>query len=252
FVRKAAQPRSRYPDQVEQRTYAGERVGPADLDVRADGVQQLVPDVEHGIEGVHRALEHDRDLAPAQPLQVGGAQPGDLDRLADPRPVIADAAAGDQRRRPEQPAGRVGERGLPRTALARDADDLARPQVQGDLVDRPHVTGRRPVDDREVPDLEGHDRPPRGSSNSELRENGRRALVSGPAGTAWFQTGVGSAGRCRWPPIIALLAASRSLGLPSSSMPVLSSTRAVPINATAIPGGTNHHQAPSWSACWLC
>ena len=47
------------------------------------------------------------------------------------------------------------------------------------------------------------------------------------------------------------LAASRRRGLPSSSIPVFSRTRLMPISATARPGGTNHHQAPSCSACWL-
>ena len=66
-----------------------------------------------------------------------------------------------------------------------------------------------------------------------------------------LSTGVGSAGLSQRPAILLALLASRRRGLPSSSMPVFSSTSAVPMSATARPGGTNHHQAPSCRACWL-
>ena len=44
---------------------------------------------------------------------------------------------------------------------------------------------------------------------------------------------------------------TRSRGLAHSSIPKLSSASAVPRMAMAIPAGTNHHQAPCASACWL-
>ena len=65
------------------------------------------------------------------------------------------------------------------------------------------------------------------------------------------RTGVGALGCSRRPSTLARWLASRSRGLPSSSIPVLSRTSEVPIKATARPGGTNHHQAPSCSASWL-
>ena len=87
LVRVAAQPRARDADQVEQRADLLERVLAAAIRRCAwIDVEDLVADVEHRVERVHRALEDDRDLAPAQPLQVGGAQPGDVDRLADAPP----------------------------------------------------------------------------------------------------------------------------------------------------------------------
>src|SRR6185437_1367655 len=45
---------------------------------------------------------------------------------------------------------------------------------------------------------------------------------------------------------------ARSRGLPTSSIPELSSTRELPMNATARPGGIHHHHAPPSSALLVC
>src|SRR6202012_6166629 len=87
--------------------------------------------------------------------------------------------------------------------------------------------------------------PTAASSISDLRLN-ERARPARP--TPWPfsapRTGVGSVGHTRRLAILVALRASRSRGGLSSSMPVLSSTSAVPRMATARPGGTDHHHAP--------
>ena len=97
--------------------------------VGPEHVGELRPDGQDRVERVHRALQHHRDVRPAQPAQlllVGGEQVHGLPRGR----VVADLAAGDQAGGPQQPDRRVGQRGLAAAALPGQAEHLAAVQHQ--------------------------------------------------------------------------------------------------------------------------
>ena len=115
LVRVGAEPVARDADQVKQRRNLVLRLAPGQPQVGRDRVEQLVLDAEHGVERVHRALEDDRDLPPAHPAQLAVVHREQVDRVAargDPAPRVADAAAGDDGRRAQQPGRAVGKGGL--------------------------------------------------------------------------------------------------------------------------------------------
>ena len=103
-----------------------------------------VADGDHRVQRVHRALEHDRDLAPAQHLQL---------LLAQRQQVVAleqHLAGGHPPRRLQQPGRGIGQSGLAAAALPREAEHLASFERERDVV---HGS-QRAVVHREVADLQ--------------------------------------------------------------------------------------------------
>jgi hypothetical protein len=117
--------------------------------VRLHGVPELPLDPEHGVEGVHRRLEHRGDLPPAQPVELLGGQGVQV------LPVEPDLPAGVVRGPVEQPEQGVAERRLAAPGLAQQTDELALGEVERDVADG--VRGRQvpgPVVDGQVADLD--------------------------------------------------------------------------------------------------
>src|SRR6201999_73980 len=133
LVRVGAEPVARDAEQVEQLRDPLPRLRSGNLQVCMDRVKQLSLDAEHRVKRVHRALEDDRDLPPPHPVQLTVVHREQVDWIAargDPTAAVADAAAGDEGRRAQQPGGAVGEGGLAGPALAAQADYL--PGVQAE------------------------------------------------------------------------------------------------------------------------
>jgi hypothetical protein len=82
-------------------------------------------DAQHRVEGVHRALQHDRDVVPAHTAQFvpGGGQ--EVDRAVEPH-----VAGGDDAGRAQQPGDGIGERGLAAAAFPGQAEHLTAVQGQ--------------------------------------------------------------------------------------------------------------------------
>ena len=78
-MRVAAQPLARDPDEVEQLAEPLTLLLAREIEVRVERVAELVADPQHRVERVHRALEDDRDLPPAQRAQLARALLEDLD-----------------------------------------------------------------------------------------------------------------------------------------------------------------------------
>jgi hypothetical protein len=103
--------------------------------VRVEDVAELVADAQHRVERIHRALEDDRDLAPAKLAQISRALVEDLHAtLGDAAAPIDDAAAGDDCRRAQQAARAECQRRLARAALAGETDRLAGCEREIDVV----------------------------------------------------------------------------------------------------------------------
>ena len=73
LVRVAAQTLARDPDEVEQLAEPLLLLLAPELEVRVDRVAELIAHAQHRVQRVHRALEDDRDLAPAQLAQLARA-----------------------------------------------------------------------------------------------------------------------------------------------------------------------------------
>ena len=145
LVRVGPEPVTRDADQVEQGRGLLPGLMLGQLQVRGDRVEDLVLDPEHRVERVHRALEHDRDLAPADAGQFPVAHRQDVGRVAalgDPATAVAHAAAGDQGGRAEQPGRAVGEGRLARAALPAQADHLAGVEREVHVLDGVHIAAR--------------------------------------------------------------------------------------------------------------
>jgi hypothetical protein len=130
FVRVAGHPVGGDSDQVQQFG----RPGPLGVPLHPrpvcrQHVGELHADGQHRVECVHRALQHHRDVRPAQPAQlllVGGEQVHGLPG----REVVADLAADDQPGRPQQPQRRVRQRGLAAATLPGQPEYLTRVEHQ--------------------------------------------------------------------------------------------------------------------------
>ena len=155
LVRVAAHTRGRDPDEVEHLDGPGAQLLLGCGRVGAQRVEQLLADPQHRIERVHRALEDDGDLAPAQRAQLrrGGAQHVEA-AAGDAPAVIGDAAAGDDGGRAQEADRAVGERRLATATLAGEADDAAGVQRQVHPAHRAGISGGRAVGDREAADVE--------------------------------------------------------------------------------------------------
>ena len=99
-------------------------------------VAELVAHAQDRVQRVHRALEDDRDLAPAQLAQLARALLHQIDTAGrKSAAAVDDAAAGDHRGRAQQAAEAERQRRLATAALAREADGLAAPEREVDVVD---------------------------------------------------------------------------------------------------------------------
>jgi hypothetical protein len=138
----------RDPDEVQQlaRPAEGRRLRLAEA--LLDGLRDLVDDALDGVQGVHRSLEHDRDLAPAVAAEL---ILGLLDEV-DPHEV--DLAARDPAVRREDLDERQRGRGLAATRLADDAEGLAIVEPEADPVDGADGPALEPEIGLEVTDFE--------------------------------------------------------------------------------------------------
>ena len=135
LVRVGAGDARRQPDRAEQ-------LGDARLDVarlgarlvQADRGGDLALDALHRVERVHRALEDERDVAPAHQLHAALGPAVDVDRLLLARRAQRDRPLLHQRGR-QQPHQRQRRRALAAARLAREPERLARRERQVDAVD---------------------------------------------------------------------------------------------------------------------
>ena len=120
------------------------RLSLRDVAVDLDELPQLVADPEDGVERLHRVLEDDGDLAPPDALAhrpVGEHRvrppllPPVLDDVDDRFALELDAPADDLAGLFDQAHDRGRGDGLAGAALADEADDLARADVERDAVD---------------------------------------------------------------------------------------------------------------------
>ena len=116
--------------------------------MRAHHVDELVADPQHRVEGVHRALEDHRDVAPAVLAKLLAAL---VEEVLAPE---ADLAAGDARRLAEDLQDRVARGALAAAGLAGEAEDLTCVDLEVDVVDGAHALARRLVVDHELPQLQ--------------------------------------------------------------------------------------------------
>ena len=149
LVRVAAAARLRDADQLEQLARPLPRRRLRHAQPLLDRLGDLVADALDRVEGVHRALEDDRDLAPAvAPERVLG-----LRHEVDAHQL--DAAADDRRVRRQDPDERQRGRRLAAAGLAGDAERLAVVEPEADAVDgldRPRLereVGLEVLDDEE-------------------------------------------------------------------------------------------------------
>ena len=124
-------------DELEQLACSHERAPAVDALVRAHRVDELVADAHDRVERVHRALQHDRHVAPAEATQVLGAL------LEQVLALEQDAAARDPRGRTEDLHDGVRDRALATAGLTREADGLALENREVDAVHRPGGRFRR-------------------------------------------------------------------------------------------------------------
>ena len=121
------------PDHLEQRACAYERLLLGDALVRLHHVDELVADAQHRVERVHCALEDHRDVAPAVLAQLGAALGEEV--VAPEK----DLAAGHAGRLAKDLQDRVAGGALATAGFAREAEDLARVDLEVDVVDGAHA-----------------------------------------------------------------------------------------------------------------
>ena len=111
-------------DELEQLARSRERAPPVDALVRAHRVDELVADAHDRVERVHRALQDDRHVAPAEAAQLLGALAEQVLALEQ------DASARDPRRRTEELHDGIRDRLLPQP------DSPARPTISPSRIAR--------------------------------------------------------------------------------------------------------------------
>ena len=221
-------------DQLEEFAGPGQRLALRHASVGAHHVEELILDPHDGVEGVHRALEDHRDVAPAVAAKAVGAHCRDVLVLEQ------DAAARDSRRRSQDLHDRVRDRALAAAGLTGEAQDLPVPDLEVDTVDRTDgLLGDAIVDDQ-FPQLQD----PR-SARAGVRGPGpTRADRRGLHGADHASSASVARGRQRWrrshDPAFSSRSA-RSRGLLTSSMPASTRTSPRTVKASAAPGKKNGH-----------
>src|SRR3954454_9788645 len=212
-IRPHARPLDAY--QLEQVAGARECIVAADVAIVGPvHVDELVADAHDRVEDVHRALEHERDVAPAHAAQLLAAHRDEI------LPLEEDAPARDLRGRFEDLEHGARERALAAAGLAGEPEDLAGRDRERDVVDGAHAAVAEHVVDREPVELEqrlGRDR---------SAHVARRRPKTRPASAA------------RWESCL------RRRGLLTSSRPARISTSATTVSASATPGNRKHHHSP--------
>ena len=134
--------------ELEQLAGADERATPFDPLVCPHCVDELVADAHHRIERIHRALHHERYVAPPKPAQLLRRFPDQVDALED------DAAVDDARRWTQDLHDRVRDRRLPAARFAGETERLAFVNREVDSVDGPCCIGAGAVIDGQSLQLE--------------------------------------------------------------------------------------------------
>src|SRR5207245_3377751 len=116
--------------------------------MEADRLEDLVANRLDRVQGVHRALEHDRDVAPPNRLHLVFAQRDEVAAVQGGPPGLADGR-GRQEARHRQGGGRLAAAGL-----TRQPEHLAALDPERHAVDRPDLASRRGEPDGQVVDLE--------------------------------------------------------------------------------------------------
>src|SRR2546422_1289580 len=120
--------------------------------VRAAGVEELLPDRDHRIEGRERGLEDHRAVAPAEPSEALRVERQHVER---PRAVVVADHAADDPGAPRREADEAdSERRLTRPGLADHRERLARVEIEGHVTYRVDGAATGPVVDREVANRE--------------------------------------------------------------------------------------------------
>src|SRR5436305_10300682 len=205
-----------HADELQQLARAHQRAMLRDALVGLHHVHELVADPHHGVERVHRALEHHGHVPPAELAQLLGALADEVDALEE------NAAADDARRRSKDLHDRVRDRALAAAGLPGQAEDLAAPDLEVDAVDRADGA----VLDGEVAHLEERRRRHGGLHDA------RHAVALPPKRNRR---------RLRRTP-----RSARRRGLLTSSMPLSTSTSPTTVMPSATLGTTNGHHSP-WS-----
>ena len=124
-MRVTRRPRSRNADHVEQFGNAFVGVPTTRFPMQPDRLGDLIADGAHRVEGVHRALEHHRDIAPAVWTHTAIAAGEDVDPSEQDLP-------GNLSVRRQQAHHREHHGGLAASRLADDPKPIARVQGEGD------------------------------------------------------------------------------------------------------------------------
>ena len=116
--------------------------------MRTHHVDELVADPQHRVERVHCALEDHRDVAPAELAKLLAAL---VKEVLAPEP---DLAAAHARRLAEDLKDRIAGRALAAAGLAGESEDLARVDLEVDVVDGTYALARNLVVDDELAQLQ--------------------------------------------------------------------------------------------------
>lgn len=177
FVGVGTEPGPVYPHQLQ---HAGGEFSPFGLlhlgPVGGEHVLQLGPHRDHRVERVHGALEHHRELVPAEHAQLLLAECEQVE-VAAGLVVEGDLTGHDPGGRFVQPVDGVGQGGLATTGFPGQPQDLAAGEFQADLLDG----GDRAfhlVDHGEVLHAQDHGRRRRGQAGcGGVRGEGHGALL---------------------------------------------------------------------------
>ena len=136
-------------DQLEQFGGPGESLGAAGPGaMRENGVLDLLGHLDHRVQGIHRRLEDEADLAPAVAAQpLGGKAQHILTHEAD-------GAAGNEAGQAREAGERKGDSGFAAAALPGEPEGFAGADVEVDAVDGTRHGVGADIVDGEVTDLD--------------------------------------------------------------------------------------------------
>ena len=106
------------------------RLALRDVLVGFEGIQELIGDRDHRIEGVHVALKHQGDIPPAEASLRLSIE------LEDVVTAEKNVPRGDIGRRPQQPQDRQGNRALAAARFTRQPYDFSWLDIERDVVSR--------------------------------------------------------------------------------------------------------------------
>ena len=115
--------------------------------MRAGGAGDLASHRQGGVQRGHRVLQHERDLLPADPLELPLAHRGEVP------PRVEDAPARDPPPVGQQAEQALAEHRLAAAALPNDRERLPRAKGEGDAAHRPDDAARGVKRDLQIPHL---------------------------------------------------------------------------------------------------